>query len=627
MKKIGMLIFGILLIGIASATTTTLSVNPTSLILGKGNSSQLAVSYSINNLGGFSGSKGIQLTGSPLFLSYSGGSINYAENTTTTGNIMISVNIPLNSNAGNYENYIIIDGVILTIPITIQEAPQPSSGVIVFPTAKVINVQQSQIKNQNIQVIVPSSYPRVITIQSVSFNPDLDLIQFGDLDLGQLSPGQTLNIPIIVDARNVQSGDYNTQITILATDSQGQVQLSPSNLKIVVSVGVNPSTNETFTTKPSCSLSAIELNLNSSYTLICTNVGNNLEISTPYNSYIEGIRADLSSTTYTYTFKAVKIGTTTFIVTFNYKGFSIFSPFTQEIRITPSGSSPVAGTTLRFEFYQDGIKREHNNLLSGITNVLILDNKTNSVVPSYTLYLNGLFVNSTLNLEIDKNYELRVSSGGYLDNVINFTVSKKEIGINLIPDKSSYEVFDIVNLTCDVENCSFLLDDSVITSPYTFSASGTFLLKAVKENYITTNKTIEVKSLVNLGDCTPVYDKWKKGSDVVCEITKNVSWDVYRDGLKINSGEGLRLDFKIDEHGIYEIKSGDYLIKQANIKGRDWIYIFRWSTIKSKWLWYLIIVPLILVGGWLLFFRKSGIKSKGIGFGSKTYGANINTGA
>src|SRR4030042_2097331 len=115
-----------------------------------------------------------------------------------------SVNFNQMNSVGNFVGSILsTDGTIIPINVNVtQQSAQ--EGVIVFPTSKVVNVKQGQNKQVVFQVIVPSDYSSSITIQSVSFNPEIsDLIHFGDLDLGVLNPGQTLNIPVILDASDV----------------------------------------------------------------------------------------------------------------------------------------------------------------------------------------------------------------------------------------------------------------------------------------------------------------------------------------------------------------------------------------------------------------------------------------
>src|SRR3990167_10205423 len=226
--------------------------------------------------------------------------------------------IQINFNSGLTQN--VYEGMIffsdssspVTIKVNVSQPPQNPSGIIVFPTTKFINIKQGEQKPQNIQLIVPSNYGKILTIHSVTMNPEISLINFGDLNLGQVSPGQTLNLGFTVDAKDFQTGVYNTQINILATDNEGQVQLPLINVQILVSASLNPITNDTFAQKPVCSLSAVIMNVNNTYLFTCNNAVNNLDISPKYNEYFEGISSDLSSGIYSYKFKPIKYGTTKF---------------------------------------------------------------------------------------------------------------------------------------------------------------------------------------------------------------------------------------------------------------------------------------------------------------------------
>jgi len=492
----------------------------------------------------------------------------------------------------------------ISISLNIQEQQNPS-GVIVFPTAKVINVQQGQTKSQNIQVIVPSNYPRPITIQSVSFNPDIDLVRFGDLDLGVVNPGQTLNIPLNIDARNSQTGNYNTQITILATDSQGQVQLSPSNLQVVVSVGVNPITNDTFVNRPTCSLSAVELAINGTYTMSCSNVIQNIEVNTPYNEYIEGVRADFSGNVYTYTFRPVKIGNTKFITTFTYIGSAIFAPFMQDIRISSSGNTPVSGTSMKFDFYQSGNKVTQSTLIPGSVTILVLDDKTNSIVPSYKLFLNGLEVNNTFDIEADKLYELRADSNGYLAKVINFTATKKAVEILINPNMEFYNSGDIINVTTSPTNATIKLD-GIETSSLITLYGGEHVISAIASGYLQGNKNISVKSSVTYKAMTPLLQDWGKGDSVTLELSSNSSWSVLRDSTEVAKGEGVFVSFKIEDYGTYIIKAGNDEVIRKTLEKKSWLSNLNWT--------WIIIVLVVFVGGYFLFFNKPKAESKSLMF-------------
>ena len=215
----------------------------------------------------------------------------------------------------------------ISLTLNVTSAPVTQQGdILIFPTSKVITVQQGQEKTQNILVTVPSSYPRTIVIHSVDFNPGTEPIKFGDLNLGQVPPGQSIQIPILFSAKDAQTGTYQTNLNIFATDSEGQINLPTISLQMQVSAGVTPVTNDTFSTRPSCSVSAVNMNINGTYTLTCSGVSNNLEVNPQYNEFLIGKAVDLTSGIYTYTFSPVKFGNTKFIATFSYKGSPVFQP-------------------------------------------------------------------------------------------------------------------------------------------------------------------------------------------------------------------------------------------------------------------------------------------------------------
>lgn len=510
---------------------------------------------------------------------------------------------------GSYQELISFsDGSSIPIVFTVTK-PEPvqQNNIIIFPTAKVINIQQGQEKQQNVQIIVPSTYPNPITIQSVNFNPDIDITSFGDLDLGQISPGQTLNIPIKISAKDVQTGTYSTQINILATDTHGQISLPTSSLQVVVSIGVNPTSGVNIT-KPTCSLSATEFNMNTTYSFICNNAINNIDISPQYNEYIEGISAGLSGGVYTYNFKAIKIGTSNFIATFNNLNSPIFTPYNQEFKVTPSGNSPISGTVLKTIFYQDGVKKDSNLLNYGLTNLIVVDNKTDSIVDNCKFYLGGLEItNQTLILEPDKEYDLIAKAPGYLDLNVNFKANPQVLKINFDPIKELYEVGEVVNITTEPADAILLVNDVPITSPYTIQSPGNLTIKAVMEDYLNVESTVNVKTPVSIQSCSVPFEEWKKGKEVFCDLTEPTKWQVYRDSTILKEGESQRLDFKISDYGMYIIKSKDSIIFQKSVvKGSIWYNPLTWSWVKSLGYWWILIAVVIAV---LFIYMRSGSNS------------------
>ena len=272
-------------------------------------------------------------TNQSIIITPSGETTSFSINTNTIQPNSSSQQITLTFNSGlssgNHYGFLSFSDGSNIIPITFNVVePITYSDIIVFPTAKVVSILNGQTKNQNIQVIVPIDYGDYINIQSITFNPDIDLVQTSDLDLGRLNSGQTLNIPLIINKdglNNIQIGNYQTTMNILATNSHGIVNLPPVSIQVSVSASTNPLTNSSLV-RPSCILSATNIPINSTATLTCSNVLNNLDVSPQYNEFINGVNAQLSAGIYVYSFTPTKIGSSSLTTQFNYLNSPIFSP-------------------------------------------------------------------------------------------------------------------------------------------------------------------------------------------------------------------------------------------------------------------------------------------------------------
>ena len=463
---------------------------------------------------------------------------------------------------------------------------------IVFPTAKVINVQQGQEKSQSIQIIVPSTYPRQITIQSVVFNPDTEVATFDDLSLGILNPGQTLTIPIKISAKNAQVGTYNTQINIMATDSLGAVTLSSVSIQVVVSVGTSPVTNDTFGTKPTCSISSVNMNLNSSYTLNCQGVVSNIEVNVPYNEYFEGIRAEYSSGTYVYTFKPIKMGNTKFIATFDYKGSSIFSQYSNDVRIASTGYN-VAGTNLKLLFTPtlDSAKNGQQLIIQ------LTDNKTGSLVDNPQIFVNAipLIASGTnmflYNFSSGITYSIRGKASGYDDLVQDVTLSLKAMSINMNPVTGDSQT--IFNINTTENNVSIFLDGVKINNPYTGNLiAGNHSIKGIKDGFNDAELTVYIEE----GLIISALGEFKKGVLNTFTLNKNSSGyinykkDANSVETKLADWSGSQIELKPNSSGVYLIYTSDgRLLNSYVLKGFDW---------NAKWwfmAWYFWIIIIIIV--------------------------------
>ena len=597
----------IFLISLISATTTTLLTSPTSFTVNPGNSGTITISYSINNPFNNTGANGVSLTGSPRFISYSGGSLNYGALNITNGTLSINYNIPSNA-SGTVVNSVVVDGYVLDLTFNVQIQQNQTSSILVFPTSKIITVTQGDSKTQNIQVTVPPTYPRTITINSVDLNPTVNTISFGDLNLGQVAPGQSINIPIVFSGVGASTGTYQTQLTIFAIDSQGQVNLPSVNLQLQVSAGINPLSNFSLAELPTCSLSAIELNLNSTYQMTCSKPNPNIEITTDNDPfYLKGLGAEETPSQIVYNFKAVNIGNTIFKAQFLYKNLQVGNEFNQTIRITSSGSSPISGVTFNFTLYQGGNQKQISELHEGDIIIQLKDNSTGNIIDNYKLYLGGVQINNSLAIKSGINYQLTATSPGYNDNSLNFNISSIPSVITLTPSQQSYLLGQTINISTD-SNATLYIDNVQITSPYLFTTVGNRLLKASKEGYVDTFMNLTINSLVSANVISPEVKDWSKGKDVTMKLSSSGVWNVtfeklnddktYSSALGIATGVGDQVSFNLADYGRYNVYLDNTLVRSDLLEKNNW-FIDNW--------YYVLGVIVIIVLVYLIFFKgKSG---------------------
>ncbi|MEK6883465.1 MAG: hypothetical protein AABY22_27810 [Nanoarchaeota archaeon] len=532
-----------------------------------------------------------------------------------TINVTFSSTAPIGTHLGN----ILFSDNSTPVPIsfnvfsTQQNQTQNPSPILIFPTSKIITVKQGDEKTQNILITVPSSYPRTITIQSVDFNPNVETIKFGDLNLGQVAPGQSIQIPILFSGVNAQTGTYLTQLSVFAIDSQGQVILPSVNLQLQVSAGISPTVNFSLSELPTCSLNAVEFNMNSTYSMTCSRPNPNIEIHTIIdNFYLKGVSVDQTSSQYIYTVQAKKIGNTKIKAEFLYQGSSIGEVYEQEIRITTSGNSPIPGTVLDFIFYQGGSTIGIKSLSAKETIIQVVDNQTKSLVQSSSLYLGGASINNTITLESGKNYELRASAPGYLDLTSKFNVTSVPSVITLLPNQQSYILGQTVNITTD-SNATLYIDGVQTTSPYLFTTPGIRVLKASKEGYVDTFMNITVNSLTNVNTISPEFNNWGKGDDVTMKLSSSGIWNVTFEKLTdgfygipsiISTGVGDEVKFKLDDYGRYTIYLDNNFVSNYVFEKKG---IGKW--IGDNWLWGILGVVVIFIGYFL--FKGKGSEASG----------------
>lgn len=505
-------------------------------------------------------------------------------------NQVITLNFNQISTIGSFFGVLSFNDGTSQIPISVysEESQSAPCEPVIFPLSlSNVKILQGEKKIRNILLSIPSCYKSSVTVQGIMLQTDSKPITLSELSLGQINPGGSLTVPLELDATSsVSSGTYqDTLVFLLYNSTGGRINVPSVSISVMVEASINPLGNFSLQDVPTCSLDKIELNLNNSAKMTCTRGNPNIEIVPEIDqNYLRGIGVTETSSQYIYEFKGVKIGNTQFKATFKYMSAPVGSQFVQDVKITNSGSSVVTGTSMNFSFYQGGQPVDISNLISTSTTVLALDGKTKSVIPGFSLLLNGVSINNTFDIVAGNTYELRAIADGYTDLVSIFTAQQAIISITLEPYQSFYKVGDIINITTNPNETSLTVNDNIITSPYTFGSAGTFELKAIKQGYTTTNQSLVVKGTIT-ASCDPKYENWKKGSKVICELTESSNWITSIDGVTLNQGNGTRVEFTLKK-GVFTLTANDETVFNKIIENQSF---WRWNN------WILWTIALVLI--------------------------------
>jgi len=480
--------------------------------------------------------------------------------------------------------------------------------ILIFPTSTVVTVQQDKQKTKSILLTVPLSYPYTVNVQSVDFNPGIETIYFDDLDLGLVSPGQTLTIPIIFSAQDAQVGTYTTKLSIFATDSDGLIQLPDISLTLQVTSGVSPVDDTTFSSRPSCALSALSQNLNSTYTFTCSGVVNNLDVNPQYNPFFEGTSVDKSANIYTYTFKPVQFGVTEFLATFSFQGSPIFAPFRQEVRVSAS-SGQVGGTTLDFLFTPSLSTARPQETVA----IQLVDNKTNSLVNNPTIEIDAIPITNRsgntffFSFESDKNYTIRGYTAGYSDILKTISLEENQINIMITPEEgNSITQFKI---TTDINATIYINGDKKGEVYEGTLNAGENIIEAFKAGFTDTSLNFSVESAVIFS----TSGEFKKGVSQTVTMNKNATWKLsYQDGVdspieELDSGVGTTITFE-------PTKTGTYIIEAQGSKKTFVLEGFDWNAEWwfMAWYWWIGGVAVLIS---IFYFRGGSTTTKGVDVG------------
>ena len=173
----------------------------------------------------------------------------------------------------------------------------------------------------------------------------------------------------------------------------------------------------------------------------------------------------------------------------------------------------------------------------------------------------------------------------------------------LFPDL--VKVNEYFNITTSPENATIVIDDYLVSYPYFISYPGDHLIKASKEGYIPSNKSITAEEPSYIKDSIS-EDEIKLGKKVWFEFTKNGTWEVkYQENYTtaeelIKEGVGESTEFKLKEGGFYNIYLDGKLVKRIIIEQKRGFF-------RKYWFWIILAVIIIAGVGIFIYTRlKSG---------------------
>lgn len=595
--KARIILLFVILIGTVSAITT----NPSEIVL-----QELGDSVLID-FSGVTSNTTVNLIGDIseyTYLQYS-----WIDSTSHFLNIYLD-SIPTETKNG----YIIYGGEFTPVSILVEEETQSASNFISFPTSKNFEYKQGNIYNEELKLRLSSSYPNPIKVTYVDFSPSTSVIRQGNgLETGIfVNPGESFTIPLIIDTTEAQAGSYSPVEVLVEYDDDTGLHTMTSTVTLYVTTQVTPITGDTFSTPPTCSLSATTFNLNNTYSFTCSGIVSNLEVEPQYSEFIQGKTVETSNGIYRYDFIPTQYGETDFITVFRYKGAPIFKPFSQQIRITSSGSL-VAGTSLKFIFTPRLDTPTNNEKYI----IQLVDNKTGSLVSSPRIFIDAIEVISDTDVfEFyflqNTDYELRGRAVGYEDLVEMLNINPQIISIKITP--STGDTSTKFNITTSIENATLNVGGIDYIGNYFGTLRGGI-------NEITISKDGYQTQAVNFSvDDRPrvvsLSTEFKKGVEQNITLNQNESWVVlYKknlDSLDVEElviGNGNSIIFTPKKTGVYTIKSNEFVVGIYEVSG---------FSLKNKWIgmpaWLVLlfgIVVLIII--FIIIISRSSSQGQAIG--------------
>jgi len=575
-KNFVFVLLGLFLLSSVSALSVTLSPTTITETIKQGGSKTVSIGYIIINPDSTTQTATITNINTIPFASSSISSVSVNPNSTKEGDFTITFSPTSSHEAKLYVENIRLGSSAILTQIAVQEDQTGKCKIYTLPIPLSKTLETGSTASQSIDVYVSkycSSALQISTNQPQMTKP----INFDSIS-GLVEPSQKFSIQVNYDATSVQKGTYTDNIIISAMDDdENQYNL---NLPITLSItgSISPITNGTFTSLPTCSLSASEFALNSTYSLICNSIAPNIQIQPIIEyDYIKGVGVSETGDSYEYSFQPINFGNTVIKARFLFKNAPIGNEYSQEVRILAS-SGVVPGTSLALRFYPPLYEAQENALIT----IRAVDNETGNILTNAVMYLDGMeILNDSLILKSNKNYEVRVSHIGYSDLVESINLNPKLINFTL---KSEYNLGESLNFTTDIEGVTVSLNGELISIPFKLNTLGTFEISVGKLGYTTTSQNITVGSQSKILYVTPLTDL-KKGGNMLLEFESNdtlIYVDFQADTsepaiILIPEFTGKEVRFQTEETGVYHIYADGEFIHQCVIESNDWY--------KSYWLW------------------------------------------
>ncbi len=541
------------------------------------------------------------------FLSLSPSSLSFSGSESKT--LIVNYNIPDTTNPGLYSGKIWYGTGSEYIPVYIGVLQQQTSEecrIVLSPSSYSYTIKKgTPTYTQAYSFRIPTICSQGAEITDISVSGSVlsdagwePLRLTGAIPTGEISGGTSVPFDIEFSSQDLASGTYSPKVSISGIDLKTDKVISNIlDFKIQVVGTATPIPD--VITPPIFDPIPQDIALNETYNIVARNVDPNIEIIIEPNEFIYGEKVELSSDTWTYKFRGVKVGNTILRVYASLLGGVIGTPVEQEIRVI-QGTLPTGSTNLTVDFFPS----LENIQPSQEVRVLVKDKKNNNAITTYTLWLDGTQIEGNAFNPIQGS-QLRVSSPGYNDYIHTFTISKKTLVLGITPSSPIFGDNVTISVIGDGVN---IINESIVTlngasigNSFTVDSYGVKAIRATHANYEPASMNLTIPEPISAITTIPLETDLALNEEINIELNRDTPWTVwfYEEGDEtnkevINSGTSNLVYFTPEDSGFYYVETEDGQLPLAywEIKGG----IFKW-IFSLWWLWGLII--LVVGGGYL----------------------------